>query len=266
MQLSWAEDTKNPNCWTVVYKWTIVSHLKSSFYRLLHLLFMIRVYSSQLVSSEKTQPFGKSCSRLSFLCVSLSVSVCQSDHYSRWQITGEQRSPAAPRPVWSQLPRFTYVPATGLKSSDGIAANKETRLSVCHQRTRAKKCGLGFFSLGLKCRCEQNERHTRSCYDYKATKRETGAESVSVPTTESTKSVWTDPLRPSLWPQMEIWWKMWTVKRALVKRACRSSRESWERLGIVFRQGHCEMTRKDSLYREKLEGVCGRSGCFESLG
>lgn len=157
MQLSWAEDTKNPNCWTVVYKWTIVSHLKSSFYRLLHLLFMIRVYSSQLVSSEKTQPFGKSCSRLSFLCVSLSVSVCQSDHYSRWQITGEQRSPAAPRPVWSRLPRFTYVPATGLKSSDGIAANKETRLSVCHQRTRAKKCGLGFFSLGLKCRCEQKD-------------------------------------------------------------------------------------------------------------
>lgn len=200
------------------------------------------------------------------VCFSLGVSVCQSDHYSRWQITGEQRSPAEPRPVWSRPPRFACVPATGLKLSDGIAANKAMRLSVCHQRTRAKKVWFVFFPLvwsvvvsGMKDTLDpvpiimlQSVR----------------AESVSVPTTESTKSIWTDHLRLSLWTQMEIWWKMWTVKQALVKRACRSSRESWERLGIVFwlRQGHCEMTRKDSLYREKLEGVCGLSGCFESLG
>ncbi len=54
---------------------------------------MIRVYSSQLVSSEKTQPFGKSCLRLCFLCVSLSVSVCQSNQIKSNQITFIVTSP-----------------------------------------------------------------------------------------------------------------------------------------------------------------------------
>ncbi len=246
MQLSWAEDTKNPNCWTVVYKWTIVSHLKSSFidfyifcfwFMFIHLSSSHQIKHNRLASRACVYPF----------CVSLSVSVCVSLIITRGGRLQENRGVRLRRGL-CEADRLGSLVSLW-RSWKALMGSQPTKRcgSQYTISVREPKSVVWVFSLGLKCRCEQNERHTRSCSDYKATKRETGAESVSVPTTESTKSIWTDPLRPSLWPQMEIWWKMWTVKRALVKRACRSSRESWERLGIVFRlrQGHCEMTRKD---------------------
>lgn len=141
----------------------------------------------RIISSQKTQLFGKSRSHLSFLHVSRSVSVCDSQWsliITREDRLQENRGVRLRRgPVWSRPLWFSCVPATGLKSSDGIRANKETWLSVCHRRMWAKKCGFIFFPLVWSVRFKRNERHTRSCSDYKATKHETGAESVSVSAT-----------------------------------------------------------------------------------
>lgn len=141
-------------------------------------LWFVYGLSQRIISLEKAQLFGKSWWHSSFLRVSWSLSVCDSE----WSliITGEQRSPTEwIRPLW-----FSCVPAMGLRSSDGIPANKETCLSICRRRMWAKKCAfIFFFFLVWNVHFKRNERHTRSCSDYKVTKRETGAESVSVPAT-----------------------------------------------------------------------------------
>lgn len=112
-------------------------------------LWFVYCLSLRIISSQKTRLFGKSCLDLSFLHVSWSVSVCD----SQWSLIitreGRLQKNRGVRlrrgPVWSRPLRFSCVPAKGLKSSDGIRANKETWLSVCHQRMWAKKCGFIFF-------------------------------------------------------------------------------------------------------------------------
>ncbi len=219
-----SKKTKKKNCWTVDYSFPF----KVFIYKVFCLWFVFIHFSSSHLRKHSRLASRACVYAFSF---SLGVCVCQSDHYSRWQITGEQRSLAAPR-LCEATASLRLCPCDRPGSLWWDKADKETRLSVWHQRTRAKKVWFGFFPWFEVSLWAEWKTHSILFPIIKL--QSVRAEHVSVLTTESTKSVWTDHLRLSLWSQMEIWWKMWTVKQALVKRACRSSRESWERLRIVF--------------------------------
>lgn len=114
------------------------------------------------------------------LCVWQSV---KSDHYLWRQITGEQRSPTAPRPCVKPTAVVQLCPCDGLeKLWWDPSQQRDVALSMPSAHV-SQKVWFHFFLLVWSVRFKRNERHTRSCSDYKATKHETGAESVSVPAT-----------------------------------------------------------------------------------
>ncbi len=162
---------------------------------------MIRVYSSQLVSSEKTQPFGKSCLRLCFLCVSLSVSVCVSLIITRGGRLQENRGVRLRRGLCEATASLRLCPCDRPETLWWDKADKETRLSVWYQRTRAKKVWFGFFPWFEVSLWAEWKTHSILFPIIKL--QSVRAEHLSVLTTEITKSVWMDHLRLSLWPQMK---------------------------------------------------------------
>ncbi len=142
---------------------TIVSHLKSSFIDFyIFCLWFVFIHLSSSHQRKHNRLASRAC--VYAFCVFLSRCLC----VSVWSLlavadyrrTEESGCAAA---CVKRPPRFACVPATGLDLSDGIKPIKRRGSQYDISVPEPKKCGL-VFSLSLKCRCERNERHTRSCF------------------------------------------------------------------------------------------------------